>query len=189
MNKLNGIQSSTNRQKTLISIHFHEFYKQLIVKYKSILPLNPYYCIVMQMRKILYALMLAAYTLSLAHSVIPHHHHKTADEASTHHESHHHDSDNDHHHHGQESESQQESHDIGHFFFFSHDINADVLIRHSSIDNPVKIKKIFASVPVKDLVLFTSTSNYIVFHPPPDDQTSSSVTLPSNTLRGPPTLI
>jgi hypothetical protein len=144
----------------------------------------------MKMRNILYVLTLFAYTLSLAHSVIPHHHHKTADDATAHDKtSHEHNSDHDHHHGHEKSQTEDDSHDTGHFFFFSHDITADVLIKHRSIDNPVKTKKVVASVPVKELTQFISISRYIVFHPPPDDQTSQSVSLPSNKLRGPPTLI
>jgi hypothetical protein len=141
----------------------------------------------MIIRKALYALTLIAYSLSLAHSVIPHHHHKTSDEASLHHEGHdHHNSDHDHHDH--EKNEHEDKSDSGHFFFFSHDINADVLIKHGSINNSVKIKTVFASVPVKEQIPATSKSCYIVFHPPPDDQISQSVSIPSNKLRGPPTL-
>jgi hypothetical protein len=145
----------------------------------------------MIIRKTLYALTLIAYSLSLAHSVIPHHHHKTADEATAHNKSnHHHDSAHDHHHGNEESESEtQDESNAGHLFFFSHDINADVLVQHSSMDSSVKVKKILASVSVKEQTPFRAISSYVEFHPPPDDQTTQSVTVPSNKLRGPPTLI
>lgn len=131
---------------------------------------------------------LMAYTLSLAHSVIPHHHHKTAVEAAAHtHSDHrHHGSKQHHHHHDQNNAEDEKSGETGHFFFFSHDINADVLIKHSSIDKPVKVKKLQTSVPVKEQVISFEVSEHLVFHPPQGDSNFISQVLSSTALRGPP---
>lgn len=159
----------------------------------------------MTSRNILYVLTLIAYTLSLAHSVIPHHHHDSVEEATAHHHSddHHHNT-ADHHHntghqhgtkeqhsHADDDHSNDQSHkgETGHFFFFSHDLNADVLARHGSIDNPVKVKKAHHIAPLQEQIISFEVTKYLVFHPPQDDPSFYSAFLHQFKLRGPPTLI
>lgn len=153
----------------------------------------------MNTRKLLYALTLIAYTLSLAHSVIPHHHHRSPDDATTHHheiQSHDHSDSNHHQHHHtkhQHDSNEQErkaSHegDVGHFFFFTHDLNVDVLTAHHSIDNPVKAKQ---SPTVRHLAkqpISFESKRHLVFHPPQDDKIHSCELPLQNKLRGPPLL-
>jgi hypothetical protein len=135
-----------------------------------------------------------AYSLSLAHSVIPHHHHHTAEEAAAHNHAagvhhkakHHHTSNQDHHHHGnQQSDSEEHSDNTGHFFFFSHDANTDVLIKHGSTDNPVKNKKVQA-LPIKEELLSFEVSEHLVFHPLQDDPSFTLKVVSSRSLRAPP---
>src|SRR5690348_2697936 len=104
----------------------------------------------MIVRNLLYVLTLIAYTLSLAHSVIPHHHHNSPEEATAHHhelrvdhdfektDHSHHRGD---HHHADEDHDKSHRADVGHLFFFTHDLNVDVLTAHKALDNPVKNKK------------------------------------------------
>jgi hypothetical protein len=129
-----------------------------------------------------------AYTLSLAHSVIPHHHHKTEDEASAHkHSDHHHDKHEHHHSDHEDSNTENEnSEDTGHFFFFSHDANIDVLVKHSSIDKPVNLKKTQPSITVKQQVISFEISKHLVFHPPQGETNFISAVQSTLALRGPP---
>jgi hypothetical protein len=133
-----------------------------------------------------------AYTLSLAHSVIPHHHHQTVAEAIAHEHAdghHHHASDSPHHHHDQdESDSRQTSEDSGHFFFFSHELNADVLIKHGSVDNPVKNKNAQVSAALKKEISSFDAAEHLAFHPPQDDPFFVPAILSSRSLRAPPCL-
>lgn len=131
-----------------------------------------------------------AYTLSLAHSVVPHHHHQSTAEAAAHEHSdhhHHHNTDDHQQAHDDAEHEEENTDDTGHFFFFNHDINADVLIQHGSIDNTVKTKQVQTSVAVKEQIVSFAVSRYLVFHPPQDDPNRSSATVNSTDLRGPPT--
>jgi hypothetical protein len=141
----------------------------------------------MMTKLIIYVFTLTAYMLSLAHSVIPHHHHKTVQEAEAHdHADSHHGHNSDKHHHGHDSQDTPEpSH---HFLFFSHDVNADVLIKHGSVDNPVKNKKPQCDVTLKDAITLRVRTAYLAFHPPQDDPAPDLSILSSNSLRGPPYL-
>jgi hypothetical protein len=146
----------------------------------------------MKTRNILYVLTLVAYSLSLAHSVIPHHHHQTADEAAAHknEDDHHHDHAQAHHHHdNDENKHDENSNQTGHFFFFSHDINADVLVKNILVKSPVKTKKVQISVPVKKQVFNFVVSAHLVFHPPQDDPFSRLKNLSSSALRAPPQVL
>ncbi|HEY0651490.1 MAG TPA: hypothetical protein VGD65_00120 [Chryseosolibacter sp.] len=147
----------------------------------------------MATRKILYALTLIAYTLSLAHSVIPHHHHSSQEEATAHHlsEGHHHGTGHHHHdaadHHDSNSKDHQSNHsETGHLFFFAHDLNVDVLTRHGSIDNPVKVKKAISIAPLSEQAISSEFKRYLVFHPPQDDPSFHNRPLRQIKLRGPP---
>lgn len=143
----------------------------------------------MMLRNTLYTLTLIAYTLSLAHSVIPHHHHSSAQEATAHqHEDDHHHHDTDHHEHNDADTEGEDSNgsDTGHFFFFSHDLNADVLTQHGSVDNPVKEKKASHSLSRKEQVKPFEVSRHLVFHPPQDDPSFYLAPSCHSDLRGPP---
>lgn len=149
----------------------------------------------MKTRNILYVLTLIAYTLSLAHSVIPHHHHTTAEEATAHEHSHdHHEHPKDHghgHSHQQhdQPESEGDSSGTGHFFFFNHGANGDVLVRHISLDNPVKSKKVQIEIPVDERVVPFIVGEHLVFHPPQRTGKIHSATLSASSLRGPPSCL
>jgi hypothetical protein len=149
------------------------------------------YNIEMKMRNILYVLTLMAYSLSLAHSVIPHHHHKTADEAAAHNhqDDHHHDHTPGLHHDKDENKPDKKSNSTGHFFFFSHEINADVLVKDISVKTPVKTKKAQISVPVKEKVFSFVVSAHLVFHPPQDDPLPRDNYFCSRIPRAPPQLL
>jgi hypothetical protein len=143
----------------------------------------------MKTRYTLYVITLIAYTLSLAHSVIPHHHHKTADEAAVHEHADHHDHSAGHHHNHKQKQEDKKPAETGHFFFFTHDVNADVLIKHSATDKPVKVKKVHIAVPVSQQIISFEGSAHLVFHPLQDDPHIRSTVFSFHALRGPPSLV
>jgi hypothetical protein len=148
----------------------------------------------MKTRNILYAITLVAYSLWLAHSVVPHHHHKTAEEADAHHHghSHGHTHDDDHeskrHSHHEDSNSSEQNSQTGHFFLFSHDSNAEVLVNHSSASETLKAKKAQKTIFVNERKSQFSFSAYLVFHPPPDREAYTQPLFSSTSLRAPPSL-
>ena len=142
----------------------------------------------MKTRVILYILTLLAYTLSLAHSVIPHHHHKSTEEARSHEhtKSHRHDHGKNHHHHDSEEKPEHESDKTGHFFFFSHDINTDVLIKHTSVGKSVKTNKVQVALPEEKQIAPFEFFAHLVFHPPQSDKIFVFEIHSSRSLRAPP---
>jgi hypothetical protein len=142
----------------------------------------------MKTRSILYVITLVAYSLSLAHSVIPHHHHKTADEAAAHKHAEDHQSGQKHHHHhdNHEKSNEKKSDATGHFFFFNHDINADVLVRHTENKLVAKVKTQKLAVHVNEQVIAFAVSEHLVFHPPQDDPDFVTTIVSSGPLRAPP---
>jgi hypothetical protein len=143
----------------------------------------------MKSRPLLYLFVLAAYMLSLAHSVIPHHHHKTFKEAQAHSGKHHHHKGKGHHHHKHGENSKHESDGTTHLFFFNHDSNADVLVRQASLDRSVKSKKADIPVEFKKQIISFEISEYLVFHPPQDDEIFITALPTSNSLRAPPSFL
>jgi Ni/Co efflux regulator RcnB len=140
----------------------------------------------MKMRIILYALTLAAYALSMAHSVIPHHHHASAEEARNHehHGDHKHASDHHHHH---ENNNGEKKNALGHLFFFTHDANVDVIHVVKLADNGVPKSKKAAAQIFADAVSYEfELHSALVFQPPQNEIATQLLTSRSLSLRAPP---
>jgi hypothetical protein len=138
----------------------------------------------MKTRNTLYTIMLIAYSLSMAHSVIPHHHHQSAEEAN---HSHDHSGKDYHHghkhHHDDHDDSSKED---GHLFFLTHDFNSDFLSHAFHSDNVIKHKKQKAADTEMKHVSSPSFAEHLIFHPPQDEVSLSSFIFTAVSLRAPP---
>jgi hypothetical protein len=188
--KKQGIKLKKYSLRSVISaipLGFYEFYTGYELKYKSKNHGFRYFCkAVMKTRTILYALTLMAYTLSVAHSVIPHHHHSSTHEAESHERHYAHKHNTEHHHHHEKSDQKTNSEPLGHLFFFTHDTNADVLHSQKTISKSGKTKKVNSAFVKNEKLISFEAVKYLVFHPPQDDFLISDAVLLSSSLRAPP---
>jgi hypothetical protein len=144
----------------------------------------------MKGRIALYVLTLIAYTLSLAHSVIPHHHHDNLAQAREHsHSNGHHHHHHSHEHNNEESPKDSHDHDTSHLFFLTHVANSDVLIKRIAIDGPVKLKKIDIAIPRDEQIIIFELLEYQVFQPPQDADIFIAPAYSTRSLRAPPAFI
>jgi hypothetical protein len=140
----------------------------------------------MKMRILLYATTLAAYTLSVAHSVIPHHHHSSSEEARSHEQHHEHKQSTDHHHHHEDEKDGDTGNALGHLFFFAHDTNVDFLHGGKVTDNSVKTKKVSACMLANPIDYECNLSRHLVYQPPQDENRIRYLDSCSLCLRAPP---
>ena len=139
-------------------------------------------------KRVIFLSLLLAYSLMLAHSLIPHHHHETPDEAVHHHNQHNneHDHSNDHNHSHDNGDKQD-----GHATHFVHQpgINYYVPSTNDLLSfKPDILLDIFYIVEDEILPGLHNSALEITWHPesPPPLLTNTSSTL---FRRGPPVII
>lgn len=156
----------------------------------------------MKARITIYALLIIAYTVSLAHSFIPHHHHKSAEEISLHDKEHEREHHNEHGHshahsntddhsssgsNGDADKHKHAEHGLAHVFFLSHDFGAEVNVRSDAFSKLTKTKSVNNSfcqdVAFEPIEILKAQ----IFDPPQNEKSNSSPALSSGLLRAPPT--
>ncbi|MFZ6010562.1 MAG: hypothetical protein ACOYXT_09455, partial [Bacteroidota bacterium] len=91
------------------------------------------------------------------------------------------------HHHDHDQEKSKSDHSTAdQLFFLSHVANADVILKHGSIDNPFKSKKPLLAVLATELFTTIELTDHQVFHPPQDDKILILKLQSWRALRAPP---
>ena len=134
----------------------------------------------MRYGQIIPCLIIFAYTLSLAHSVIPHHHYNSHKESAS-----------NHHPHGESKHDRGDKDDHppgGGLTFPSHFFNSDASVTSSSFDEKAKVKAEWQISKAADVLLTAQYFLNPVFHVPRDSKGYDQLIFSSRSLRAPPSI-